>query len=139
MKKTEMIEKFGKEIENLKGFIERLDIENFKRITFTSGHTGEVIYAKVYGAIGLFIAEESQWGSRGGLGKKMVVGVYRNGKTVKKEFQFIDQYDARGDNKKIKFEKLDIDSVYYDRVYLKAYTENGDNSILCFKITGNEN
>lgn len=137
--RAKLIEKFGKEIENLEGFVDCLCRESFKSVTFTSGHTSEVIYAIVCGTIGLFIAEESRWESRGGLGKKTVVGVYRNKKTSKQKFQFIDQLDARRDNYKLQFEKLDVDSVYYDQVFVKVYAKNGSSSVLEFEIAGNEN
>ncbi len=137
--REKLIEKFGKEIENLEGFVDCLARESFNDVTFTSGHTSEVVYAKVVGEIGLFIAEESRWESRGGLGKKTVVGMYRNGKVAKQEFQFIDQFDARKDNYKRQFKKLDVDSSCYERVILKAYAKDDSSSILRFEIAGNEN
>lgn len=133
-----MEKKFGKKIKTLSGFAECLKRESFKDVSFTSGHTSEVLYAKVCNEVGLFIAEESRWGFRGGLGKQTIVGVYRNGKVLKQKLQYIDQFDVRRDRPGLQIERLEVETIRYESLDVKAYHKNGETTTLHFPIAGSE-
>ncbi|MFC1678521.1 hypothetical protein ACFLZ9_02150 [Patescibacteria group bacterium] len=112
MDKQKLIEKFGKEIENVQGLVDFLtsQVENIEDVSVSAKDN-----------LAAYILDKHWWSGSSGIGMASIVGIYRDGQVVTKSYTYRDQYDARKDNWSLEFTKISIIEVSQNSVIVKVF------------------